>query len=54
MAQAFQTAKLAQIEVCKQVVTISYKQAKAAFMKAVTANDKKLSESAYLDGVGIC
>ena len=32
-------------------MNIEYKQAKAAFMKAVTANNEKLKESTYLDAV---
>lgn len=46
MAQAYQTAMLAYMQVNTQVSTIEYKQAKAAFMKAVAANGKKLEESA--------
>lgn len=46
MAQAYQTAMLAMMQVCTQVSTIEYKQAKAAFMKAVAVSDKKLEESA--------
>lgn len=48
MAQAYQTAMLAMMQACTQVSTIEYKQAKAAFMKAVAANEKKLEESAVL------
>lgn len=52
MAQAYQTAMLAGMQVCTQVNTIAYKQAKAAFMKAIAANEKKLEESAvYLNAV---
>lgn len=45
MAQAYQTAMLANMHIATQVATIEYKQAKAAFMKAVAANSKKLEES---------
>lgn len=48
MAQAYQRAKLTDIDVCMKVNTTEYKQNKAAFMKAVAANDKKLAESAVL------
>lgn len=48
MAQAYQTAKLAEMQVLTKVSTIEYKQNKAAFMKAVAANGKKLEESTVL------
>lgn len=48
MAQAYQTAALAYMQVSQQANTIVYKQNKAAFMKAVAANEKKLEESAVL------
>lgn len=48
MAQAYQTAKLAEMQACTKIATIEYKQNKAAFMKAVAANEKKLEESAIL------
>lgn len=48
MAQAYQTAKLAEMQVLTKISTIEYKQNKAAFMKAVAANEKKLEESAIL------
>lgn len=48
MAQAYQTAKLAEMQILTKVSTIEYKQNKAAFMKAVAANGKKLEESAEL------
>lgn len=48
MAQAYQTAELAKIQACTKISTIEYKQNKAAFMKAVAANEKKLEESAVL------
>lgn len=52
MAQAFQTAMLAVMQLCTKASTLHYKQSKAAFMKAVTANDKKLEENAiYLNAV---
>lgn len=52
MAQAYQTATLTMMNVLTKVNTIMYKQNKAAFMKAVTANEKKLEESAvYLNAV---
>lgn len=48
MAQAYQTAVLANLQALTQIATIEYKQNKAAFMKAVAANEKKLEESAIL------
>lgn len=45
MAVAFQTATNMEIKVIIEACTIIYKQAKAAFMKAVTVNPKKLEES---------
>ena len=51
MAQAYQTASLAKLQALQKAYTIYYKQCKAAFMKAVAANEKKLEESAYLDAV---
>jgi hypothetical protein len=46
MAQAYQTAMLAAMQNSTTIATIEYKQNKAAFMKAVAANEKKLEESA--------
>lgn len=52
MATVTQDVTLARIAVIQKLSTIEYKQNKAAFVKAVTANDKKLEESAaYLDAV---
>ena len=51
MSVAFQTVILATIEAIKQVSVINYRQNKAAFVKAVTVNPKKLEESTYLDAV---
>lgn len=52
MAQAYQTVTLAVMQCGVKINTIIYKQHKAAFMKAITANDKKLEESAvYLDAI---
>lgn len=48
MAQAYQTATLAKLQAHQKYVTIQYKQCKAAFMKAVAVNEKKLEESAIL------
>ena len=50
MAQAYQTVTLAAMQAHIQVLTIVYKQNKAAFVKAVTASSKKLEESA-LDAI---
>ena len=46
MAQAYQTAMLAHMQLCTEIATIEYKQNKAALMKAIAVNDKKLEESA--------
>ena len=46
MAIAYQTVYLKMLSIITSAVSIEYKQYKAAFMKAVTANDKKLEESA--------
>lgn len=52
MAQAYQTAVLATMQASTQICTIAYKQNKAAFMKAVSAKEGKLEESAvYLDAI---
>lgn len=52
MAQAYQTATLKENQAILNAIKYEYKQNKAAFMKAVSANDKKLEESAlYLDAV---
>lgn len=52
MAQAYQTTVLALLNATQKYNTILYKQNKAAFMKAVAANEKKLAESAvYLDAI---
>lgn len=52
MAQAYQTAVLKENQAILNAIKFDYKQHKAAFMKAVSANDKKLEESAlYLDAV---
>lgn len=51
MAQIKQDIELAKISVIQKLSTIEYKQNKAAFVKAVTANNDKLAESAYLDAV---
>ena len=48
MAQAYQTAMLTAMDVATKIVTIDYKQNKAAFMKAVSVNEKKLEESSVL------
>lgn len=48
MAQAYQTVTLNLMQATQQIATIEYKQNKAAFMKAVAANPKKLEESAIL------
>ena len=48
MAQAYQTATLAAWGAYQKTITLHYKQCKAAFMKAVAANEKKLEESAVL------
>lgn len=45
MAQAYQTAMLAHMQLCTSIATIEYKQNKAALMKAIAVNDKKLEES---------
>ena len=50
MASSYQSVLLAQIEATKQITTIVYKQNKAAFVKAVTVNKKKLEES-YVDAI---
>lgn len=52
MSLAYQTAIIGRMNALQQIMTIHYKQCKAAFMKAVAANEKKLEESAvYLDAV---
>lgn len=52
MAQAFQDVIVAGMGVAIKINTILYKQHKAAFMKAITVNPKKLEESAvYLDAI---
>lgn len=52
-AQVSQSAILLMFRATTQVMTILYKQNKAAFMKCVTANVDKLDESAiYLDAIG--
>ena len=52
MATAYQTAKLADMNVAITVETTKYKYVKAAFMKAVTVNPKKLEESVvYADAI---
>ena len=52
MAQAYQTAGMARIQAMQKGCTLYYKQCKAAFMKAVAADEKKLEESAvYLDAI---
>ena len=48
MAQAYQTATLAQWQAYQKVATINYKQCKAAFVKAISVNEKKLEESSIL------
>lgn len=45
MTVAYQTVQLKALSVITKLITMEYKQNKAAFMKAVTANDKKLDES---------
>ena len=45
MAQAYQTAVLADMQAAIKVNNILYKQNKAAFMKAIAANEKNLEES---------
>lgn len=51
-AQSLQAAVLLAFRAASKVMTIEYKQNKAAFMKCVTANVDKLDESAiYLDAV---
>lgn len=52
MAVTYQTVMLKMCQVTMDAIKIEYKQNKAAFMKAIAANDKKLEESAaYLDAV---
>jgi len=52
MASAFQTASLKYFQVVGEKTKAEYKQNKAAFMKAVAANDKKLEEQVeFLDAV---
>ena len=51
MAQAYQSVLLAGYSATTQILTISYKQNKAAFMKAVAASEKSLEESTYVDAV---
>lgn len=46
MAVAYQTAMLAKMQAVQQGMTLHYKQCKAAFIKAVAVNEKKLEESA--------
>lgn len=51
MAQAYQKAQMLMTDVAKNILTIEYKQNKAAFMKAIAANNNKLKakgESAIL------
>ena len=51
-AQAYESIKLTIISCQQESFKIVYKQAKAAFMKAIAANDKKLEENAlYLDAL---
>ena len=45
MAQAYQSYMLAVMQAATQINTIIYKQNKAAFVKAITVNSKKLEES---------
>lgn len=52
LAQNFQTAMLNTIAVTMDIAKIEYKQNKAALVKAVAANPKKLEENAiYLDAI---
>lgn len=52
MAVAYQTFLLKKCQIVMDAIKIEYKQNKAAFMKAIAANDKKLEESAaYLNAV---
>lgn len=52
MAQAYQDVYVAIMGATIKINTILYKQYKAAFMKAIAANPKKLEESAvYLDAI---
>jgi len=52
MSQSFQAAVLALMDVTKEACTIEIKQAKAAFVKAIAANNSKLEESyVYLDAL---
>lgn len=48
MAVSYQSALLKTIAAQNECIKIEYKQYKAAFMKAVAANDKKLEESAVI------
>lgn len=48
MAVAYQDVTLKDCSVTMDAIKIEYKQNKAAFMKAIAANDKKLEESAVL------
>lgn len=51
-AQTYESVILVQIAAKQEAFKIVYKQAKAAFMKAIAANDKKLEENAlYLDAL---
>ena len=51
-AQTYESVMLVDISVSQEAFKIVYKQAKAAFMKAIAANDKKLEENAlYLDAL---
>ena len=45
VAVAYQTVVLRGFSVCLSAMTTNYKQAKAAFMKGITVNPKKLKES---------
>lgn len=52
MAVAYQNYTLKDNQIVMEAIKIEYKQNKAAFMKAIAANDKKLEESAvYLNAV---
>jgi len=50
-AVVFQDVKLTLTSTLAKLSTTEYKQNKAAFMKAVTANNSKLAEATYLDAV---
>lgn len=45
VAVSYQTVVLRGFSICLSAMTTNYKQAKAAFMKAITVNPKKLKES---------